>query len=103
MTTLCYNLATHKNVQEKLIEEIDTIETIDHDTIADLHYLEAAINENLRMYPPAHVQERVCKKNTELKGRYIIIALWARKFKKIQAKKNLWNQINQFHEKIFFD
>ena len=69
MTTLCYNLATHKNVQEKLIEEIDTIETIDHDTIADLHYLEAAINENLRMYPPAHVQERVCKKDTELKGR----------------------------------
>ena len=60
-----------KDVQEKLIEEIDTIDTIDHDTIADLHYLEAAINENLRMYPPAHVQERVCKKNTELKGRYI--------------------------------
>ena len=23
--------------------------------------------------------------------------------KKIQAKKNSWNQINQFHEKIFFD
>ena len=55
MTTLCYNLAVHKNVQEKLIEEIDSIETIDHDTITDLHYLEAAINENLRMYPPAHV------------------------------------------------
>ena len=49
MTTLCYNLAVHKNVQEKLIEEIDSIETIDHDTITDLHYLEAAINENLRM------------------------------------------------------
>ena len=73
MTTLCYNLAVYKNVQEKLIEEIDSIETIDHDTITDLYYLEATINENLRMYPPAHVQERVCKKNTELKGRYISI------------------------------
>ena len=28
---------------------------------------------------------------------------WARKFKKVQAKKNSWNQINQFHEKTFFD
>ena len=27
---------------------------------------------------------------------------WARKFKKVQAKKNSWNQINQFHEKKFF-
>ena len=26
----------------------------------------------------------------------------ARKFKKVQAKKNSWNQINQFHEKICF-
>ena len=31
------------------------------------------------------------------------LAQWARKFKKVQGKKNSWNKINQFHEKNFFD
>ena len=31
----------------------------------------------------------------------ILSSQWARKFKKVQAKKHSWNQINQFHEKIF--
>ena len=29
-------------------------------------------------------------------------AQWARKFKKVQLKKNSWNQINQLHEKFFW-
>ena len=28
--------------------------------------------------------------------------IWTRKFNRVLAKKNSWNQINQFHEKKFF-
>lgn len=72
LTTLCYNLALNPDIQEKLRNEVmkivDEHEVINHETIADMHYLEAAIQENLRMYPPVIVQERICKKDVEVKG-----------------------------------
>ena len=38
----------HPEIQDKLFEEIDALESIDHETIQDMAYLEAAIHENLR-------------------------------------------------------
>ena len=71
LTTLCYNLAIHPNIQDKLFEEIESIDKIDSETINNLHYMEASIMENLRMYAPVIIQERICKKDTELKGMLI--------------------------------
>jgi hypothetical protein len=50
---------THFIFQEKIFEEItETLETsggkIDHESISKLHYLEAAICENLRINGPAN-------------------------------------------------
>ena len=57
MTTLCYNLATNPKIQDTIYEEIQSVldETdgvIDHETINKMEYLEAAIEEDLRMFPP---------------------------------------------------
>ena len=58
----------HPEIQDKLFEEIDALESIDHETIQDMAYLEAAIHENLRLYPSLIGQERICKKDVEVKG-----------------------------------
>ncbi len=72
LTTLSYNLTKNPDIQEKVYDEIQNVlashEEINHETIADMHYLEAAINETLRMYPPAALQERLCSKDVEVKG-----------------------------------
>lgn len=68
LTTLCYNLALNPAIQNKIREEVSSLDKIDHDSIQDLPYLTAAINENLRMYPPVIVQDRICKKDAEIKG-----------------------------------
>ena len=72
LTTLCYNLALNPDIQEKLhnelLEALEKHEKIDQNCINDLPHLEAAINENLRMHSPITVQERVCKKDVEVKG-----------------------------------
>ena len=66
MSTLCYNLAQNPQIQEKLFEEINKIETFDHETIINLVYLDAIIKENLRMYPPAVSLHRECKRDTKI-------------------------------------
>ena len=71
LTTFCYNLALNVDIQEKLHEEILEIVAdgeIDNENIKDMHYLEAAILENLRICPPVITQERICKKDAEVKG-----------------------------------
>ena len=88
LTTVCFNLAQNPNIQEKLYNEITeclaTHENVDHNSITELQYLEAVINENLRMYPPIPSQERICKKDVEVKtgfkinkGTYIRIPIYA--------------------------
>jgi cytochrome P450 len=41
---------------------------LDHETILNLNYLEAAINENLRLYGPATDNFRLCSKDIEING-----------------------------------
>ena len=40
---------------------------INHETIADMHYLEAVIMENLRMHTPVLAHIRVCREDCEVK------------------------------------
>ena len=71
LSTLCYHLALNPDIQEKLREEIlgiDADDEINHENISELHYLEAAILENLRIFPPITMQARICKKDAEIKG-----------------------------------
>ncbi|XP_020280495.1 uncharacterized protein LOC109853117 [Pseudomyrmex gracilis] len=73
-TTMCFAahlLATNTNVQIKLRQEIDKVldesrGEVTYETINHLEYLEAVINETLRMYVPVPMLERMCEADYEL-------------------------------------
>ncbi|XP_056416251.1 cytochrome P450 3A4-like isoform X2 [Hyla sarda] len=69
---LAYHLATHPDVQTKLQEEIDTFlpnkAPPTYEVLMQMEYLDAVLNENLRLYPAAGRIERVCKTTTEING-----------------------------------
>ncbi len=52
----CYNLAVYPEAQERVAEEISQVcsstETVTHEEIQKMPYLEACIAETLRLYPP---------------------------------------------------
>ena len=70
--SMVYLLAKNPKVQDQLLDEInnicDTAEHINHETIKDMHLLEAAIMETLRLRPPVTEHDRVCTKDCEVKG-----------------------------------
>ena len=73
MTTFCYNLALHEDIQDRIVEDIR--EAMDnHDgeityaSVECMKYLEAAINENLRMNGPALLHARTCVKDCEVQS-----------------------------------
>lgn len=68
LSTLCFTLANHPDIQDKLYEEVSNVENIDPESINNLHYLEAAIYENLRLHNPLPIQERICKKDAIVDG-----------------------------------
>ena len=58
-------------MQEKLHWEISEVLSkhsgqINHETIADMVYLDAILAENLRIFPPVIVQNRICVKDCEV-------------------------------------
>ncbi|XP_045485406.1 cytochrome P450 4C1-like [Pieris rapae] len=66
-------LANHNDVQEKIIEELDTIlgSSKDEITIADLaemKYLDACIKETMRLYPPIPAITRNIDEPLQLRG-----------------------------------
>ncbi len=71
LSTLCFNLASNPEVQQRLVEEIRSVMDghdgkITLDNIGEMVYLEAAVNENLRMWPPAISHSRTCRKDCEV-------------------------------------
>jgi cytochrome P450 / NADPH-cytochrome P450 reductase len=74
---LCYVLATHPEVEEKLIAEIDSITggdpdyDLQYDDLMALTYTTQVIKETMRIYPPMPVTIRRSLKNGML-GRYRI-------------------------------
>uniref|UniRef100_A0A8C0BQX8 unspecific monooxygenase n=1 Tax=Buteo japonicus TaxID=224669 RepID=A0A8C0BQX8_9AVES len=69
---LAYELATHPDVQQKLLEEIDTVlpnkAPLTYEAMMQLEYLDMAVNETLRLFPLGGRLERTCKKDVEIKG-----------------------------------
>uniref|UniRef100_A0A672IHB6 unspecific monooxygenase n=1 Tax=Salarias fasciatus TaxID=181472 RepID=A0A672IHB6_SALFA len=72
LTFLAYNLATNPDVMKKLQQEIDATfpnkGPIEYQALMDMDYLDAAINESLRLYPIAARLERVAKASVEING-----------------------------------
>ena len=69
--SMCYQVAKHQDIQERIVEEIlDTIgsDEITHENISHLEYLEACIMEDLRMCSPATDHERVCVNDSIVNG-----------------------------------
>nr|AKH03527.1 cytochrome P450 3027F2 [Paracyclopina nana] len=69
---MCYLLAKNPDAQEALYEEImrvcDSSAKIDHETIKDMHLLEGAFNETLRIRPPVTEHDRLCTKDCVVEG-----------------------------------
>ncbi|RLU15592.1 hypothetical protein DMN91_012586 [Ooceraea biroi] len=71
MSFVAYEIATNPEVQKKLQEEIDQVVKesngeVTYETINRLEYLNAVINEGLRLYPPVAFLERICDNTYEL-------------------------------------
>ncbi|XP_067135814.1 uncharacterized protein [Centruroides vittatus] len=72
-----HELAVHRNIQEKLIKEIDETfkdkEDVDYDSIVGMKYLDAFLQEILRLYTPSPRLERVATQNYMLSNTGILI------------------------------
>lgn len=71
LCTLCYNLAKNPDIQDKVYEEIASVmeghgNRIDHETISEMKYLDAAIQEDLRRLGPVIMHLRSCVKDCEV-------------------------------------
>ena len=71
LTYASYSLAIHPEIQAKLRQEILEAKNqnngvLDYDTLMSLPYLDAVINETLRMYPPVIRTDRHCSEDITL-------------------------------------
>jgi len=73
-TEMCFaahEIAANPDIQTKLQQEIDNVleksnGEVSYEVINRLEYLDAVINETLRLYPPIGFLDRMCKKTYEL-------------------------------------
>lgn len=89
-----FNLAHYQECQKTLRDEIDQVleennGEINYDTIGKMSYLEAVVNETLRLYPPAARIDRVCSADYEYadpetglsikipKGQIVAASIWS--------------------------
>ncbi|XP_076838981.1 cytochrome P450 3A27-like [Brachyhypopomus gauderio] len=67
-----YTMATNPETMKKLQEEIDQTfpdqTPVQYDAVMNMDYLDAALNECLRLYPVAARLDRVCKETVEING-----------------------------------
>ncbi|KAK2533700.1 cytochrome P450 3A21 [Columba guinea] len=72
LSYLAYELALHPDVQQKLLEEIDTVlpnkAPLTYEALMQMDYLDMAVNETLRLFPLGGRIERTCKKDVEING-----------------------------------
>ncbi|XP_032682943.1 cytochrome P450 9e2-like [Odontomachus brunneus] len=73
-TLMCFaahEIAVNRDIQNKLQDEIDKVledtnGESPYDMVNNMEYMDAVVNEALRMYPIAVLMDRVCKKDFEL-------------------------------------
>ncbi|XP_024874731.1 probable cytochrome P450 6a13, partial [Temnothorax curvispinosus] len=68
-TFALYELAHHRDIQDKVHKEIDetlTKHDLTYDAMNEMPYLTKVINETLRKYPPLPMLNHICTKNINL-------------------------------------
>uniref|UniRef100_A0A8B9ISG9 Cytochrome P450 3A n=1 Tax=Amazona collaria TaxID=241587 RepID=A0A8B9ISG9_9PSIT len=69
---LAYELAMHPDVQQKLMDEVDTVlpnkAPLTYEALMQLEYLDMTVSETLRLYPLGGRLERTCKEDVEING-----------------------------------
>merc|ERR1712002_897486 len=70
---LLYNLAAHPHVQDRLREEVYAAMDrnngeLNYQALNDNDFLMMCINESLRLYPNAPINQRVCEEDVTIKG-----------------------------------
>ncbi|XP_025114691.1 uncharacterized protein LOC112576449 [Pomacea canaliculata] len=68
---MAYCLARHPDIQQKILQEIEielSDENPSYDKMAKLKYLDAAIHETLRMFPPINTVNRLASETVTIKG-----------------------------------
>ncbi|XP_053212551.1 uncharacterized protein LOC128396055 [Panonychus citri] len=73
LTWACYRLSLNPNIQEKLFNEVSKADIQDYDVLSGLTYLDAVINESLRIDPPIIVFQRTAHEDYTLPGTNIFI------------------------------
>ncbi|NXV45899.1 CP3A9 protein, partial [Uria aalge] len=72
LSYVAYELATHPDVQQKTLEEIDSIlpnkAPLTYDAMMQMEYLDMTVSETLRLYPLGGRLERTCKRDVEING-----------------------------------
>ncbi|XP_051138642.1 cytochrome P450 CYP94D108-like [Andrographis paniculata] len=78
-------LSNHQNVEERILQELETIRKAGNKSIGDIytfeelhkmHYLQAAITESMRLYPPVPVDTKACKGDDILPDGTVIKKDW---------------------------
>lgn len=81
ITYCAYQLAKNQDVQDELLAEIDEVmsnleadqDFPDYTTIMGMSYLDAVLQETLRMHTPLPVLRRVCVKEYKIPGHNVVI------------------------------
>lgn len=74
LTWIIYLLAIHPEAEERILNEIASIDStapLTYDTLRPLTYVDAVINEAMRLYPPAWIFSRKLLEDIEL-GDYLL-------------------------------
>lgn len=66
LSNLCFTISHRPDIQSRLRDEIDGLEDLGFETVKDLRYLRAFINESLRMYPIVPMNARQAAADTTL-------------------------------------
>lgn len=110
LSTICYFLAHHQQVQERLVLELKSIAqytptalgkhlSFDYDSLTSCQYLDAVISESLRMFPPAIFTDRVATQDYPIekynvivpKGMQVLFGIYA-----VHMDPDYWEQPDQF-------
>ncbi|KAK2585262.1 hypothetical protein KPH14_009960 [Odynerus spinipes] len=97
MCFTCHEIGVHQDVQERLQQEIDEVlektnGNPSYEVINNMEYLDAVINESLRMYPIVVFLDRVCNQNFELPP-----TLPGREPFLVKKGTNVWFPVYAFH------
>lgn len=96
MSFLAYALATNKDVQQKLIAEIDQVhkelngKRLTYDALQKMKYIDMVLTESLRVWSPAEITDRECVKDYKMKNDH------GQDFT-IKKGENIWFPIVAFH------